>query len=214
MIEATGFDRSSRDRILTMARERFMSEGIAGVSIDSLAKELTISKKTFYKFFESKEDLLGQIVERVMQEMDLGFQTILSGDDTFVRKLNSVMLFIGRRLSTMLRPFLVDLQRESPHLWKRVQEFRRARMTANFQNLFLEGIRGGFVRGDVSTRVLVLSFIGSVEAVMIPSVLANESFSGDEAMRSILRIFFHGILTEDASRQLQAIQQTPSSSTP
>lgn len=201
---------SQKERILLAAKERFLRDGFARVSVDDLVSEMSISKKTFYKSFGSKDDLLAQIVERIIRELDFGFQAILSSDESFVKKLDNVMLFVGRQIGRVVRPFMFDLQRHAPHLWQRVLEFRRSRMALNIQGLFQEGIRGGYVRSDINTRVMFLAFIGTVETIMVPSLLANESFSGDEAIKSVLRIFFHGILTEDASRQLHDVQQNPS----
>ena len=210
MIAATSTEASQKERILLFARDKFLRDGFAKVSVDELASEMSISKKTFYKSFGSKDELLAQIVESIISEIAFGFQAILSGDESFVKKLDNVMLFVGRQIGKVVRPFMFDLQRHEPRLWQRVLDFRRSTMMANMQGLFQEGIRGGFLRKDINMRVLILSFVATVETIMVPSVLANESFSGDEAMRSVLRIFFHGILTEDASRQLYSIQQNPS----
>jgi len=205
---------STKERILLAAKDRFLRDGFAGASVDDLVEELSISKKTFYKCFESKDDLLAEIVELIIRELDLGFQAILSSDESFVEKLDALMMFVGRQIGRIVRPFMFDLQRHAPHLWRRVLEFRRSRMAVNIQSLFQEGIRGGYIRQEINTRILLLAFVGTVESIMIPSLLANESFSADEAMRSILRIYFHGILTDDAGKQLRTVQNNPSRSLP
>jgi AcrR family transcriptional regulator len=211
MPEAIIVGDSVRERILEAAKAKFLLEGFARVSVDDLAADLVMSKKTFYKHFHSKDDLLAQIVELTIAEINAGLLAIIDSDDSFVGKLDRLMMFVGKQVGKILLPFMQDLQRHAPHLWKRVQEFRRDRIGANIASLFEEGIRGGYIRHDINQRVLLLAFIGTVESVMNPAVLANESFSGDEAMRSILRMLFHGVLTENASNQLQTLQRNQSS---
>ncbi|MBL7128958.1 MAG: helix-turn-helix transcriptional regulator, partial [Ignavibacteria bacterium] len=47
-----------RDKILNFARQKFHREGFYKISMDEIAKELHVSKKTIYKYFPSKEKLL------------------------------------------------------------------------------------------------------------------------------------------------------------
>jgi len=211
MVEHTIRSTSPKERIIAAARERFLREGFSKVSIDELAADLAISKKTFYKFFENKDDLLGQIVERILRDMNAGFTAIITSDASFVQKLDQTMAFVGRQVGRLARPFLQDLQRYAPHYWQRVQHFRRQRMAVNIGALFDQGITGGYIREDINPRVLLMAFVGTVESVINPAVLSQESFSSDQAMRSILRIFFHGLLTEDASRELISLQQNQTS---
>ncbi len=191
-----------KERILKYSTERFFREGFSKVSVDELSSELGISKKTFYKCFESKDDLLSQIVDRLLAEIESAVVGITNGNLTFVQKLDAFMAFVGNQIARVFRPFMLEIQRYAPHLWYRVQEFRRERMTRNFMAIIEEGMKAGYIRTDLNGRILFLAFLGAVEGLLVPSVLANESFSADEAMRGILQIFFRGILTPDAGQQL------------
>lgn len=207
MTELSVAQESQKERILLTAREKFLAEGFARVSVDELTAELSISKKTFYKFYQNKDDLLGHIVERILSEVNNGFVAILESDVSFLEKLDRTMTHVGRQVGRLARPFMQDLQRHAPHYWQRIQEFRRKRIGANVAALFEQGTKGGYIRKDINPRVLLMAFLGTVESVVNPTVLANESFSSDDAMRSILKIFFHGLLTEEASRELLALQK-------
>jgi len=194
-----------KERIIALAREKFVREGFSGVSVDELVENLGMSKKTFYKAFKSKDDLLSQLVERILLEMESGVLAILKGEGTFVEKLDGFMMFMGKNVGRIFTPFLRDVQRHAPHLWQRVHEFRRERMTRHFMGFIQEGIGSGFIRQDVNPRILLLAFLATIENILVPSVLVNESFSADEALRNILRMLFHGILTVEAGEQLRAL---------
>jgi hypothetical protein len=70
-------------------------------------------------------------------------------------------------------------------------------------------MKEGYVRADVNPRVFIIAYLSTVEGVVEPRVLSEESFSASEALHSILAIFFHGILTEEASVRLEQLQQQP-----
>jgi AcrR family transcriptional regulator len=198
---------TQRDRIILLARERFLKDGFSNVTMDELASDLMISKKTFYKNFHSKDELLADVVARVIGEMAMGVGAIIAGDQQFLAKLSSLMEFIAKRVGVLGRPFLWDLQRNAPEQWKRVQEFRRTRVVPNFLSLVDQGVREGYIRKDINPRVLMLAFLGTIEAILVPSVLANEPFSTDEAVRGILKLFFHGLLTNEASDELELLDR-------
>ena len=52
----------AKSRILLAARERMLRVGYTRLSVDDLVSDLGMSKKTFYRIFRSKEDLLVQIL--------------------------------------------------------------------------------------------------------------------------------------------------------
>jgi hypothetical protein len=141
------------------------------------------------------------MMETIMTDVDGNFARVLGSKRTFVEKLNEVTAFLGLRLSTFSRPFQRDVQRHAPGIWKRMQDFRRHRIMTHFGQLLEQGVREGFVRRDVDTRLFLLTYLGAIESLVNPSVLANESFSAQEALHSIVEICFRGILTENAARQ-------------
>jgi AcrR family transcriptional regulator len=55
-------DSETRQRILSTAQQIFLKTGFSKVTMDELANELGMSKKTLYKHFSSKEDLLKVIM--------------------------------------------------------------------------------------------------------------------------------------------------------
>jgi len=201
---------SARERIIAVAIGRFHSAGFARVTVDDLCTELAMSKKTFYKVFPGKEALVEAISARFLGEAERGISAIIGADLPFVGKVNRLMTFTAEMLRKIDRVLpLQDIQRHLPALWDRIEIFRREMILNRVAGLIAEGKLQGTIRPAVNTRVFLLAYIGAIESVVIPSVLANESFSGEEAVRSILTIFFNGVLTEDAGKELQRLQQSP-----
>lgn len=195
-----------RERILQATRDRFMALGFVGFSVDELSASLGISKKTFYKLFDSKEDLVRQVAERTMAEMRAGIQNIARADTDFVTKLHSIMMFFGRAAGRFSRMSFQDLRKLSPEVWQRIREFRRQRIQDIFGRLLDQGIREGSIRPDVNRRIFLLAYLGVVESLIVPSVLAEESFSAEEAIGGIIDLMFRGVLTDDGRARLQSLQ--------
>jgi TetR/AcrR family transcriptional regulator, transcriptional repressor of aconitase len=190
----------AKERILEHARARFFADGFARVSVDEITSELGMSKKTFYKHFDRKEDLVHSIVARMLGEADMRVQAVLSMQAPFPDKLDALMKLVGVVFKTISKNMLRDLQTYAPEAWENIQTFRRQRVFTTWAALFDEGKRTGYVRPNIDHRVFHLALYSTIEGIINPTVLANESFSADEALQSIAAIFLTGILTPDAAQ--------------
>jgi AcrR family transcriptional regulator len=195
-----------RERIIAAASERFFEEGFSRVTVEEIAAGLGISKKTFYKHFTSKDELLLLVTERLLEGIHGQFRSIVGGDALFLEKLDALISFIGRRLTRLSRPMMRDLQRHSPGIWARVQQFRRERISNDFKGLLIRGVAEGSVRSDVDIDLFLLAFTGAVEAVVNPGVLAEHPLPVQEIVRSIMTVFLRGILTLRAGEEFALIQ--------
>ncbi|MEW6511639.1 MAG: TetR/AcrR family transcriptional regulator [Bacteroidota bacterium] len=191
-----------KERIIATARDRFLREGFARVLVDDIVEDLGISKKTFYKHFESKEELLRLIISQAIAETYAHLRSILDGGDGFVIKLDRLMTFLGNQYARFGRTIMADCHRYLPELWHEVQEFRRERIAREVKRLILEGMRGGFIRKDLNVELFLAAFTAGVDGVMAPAFLTTQPISGREALNGIMGIFFQGILTAPARTQL------------
>ncbi len=191
-----------RERIIAAAFDRFRSEGFARVPVDDLAAHLSISKKTFYKVFTSKDALIENMVDTLLRDVRNNTERIISSDEEFIGKLSALMAYMGSLLTRVGLPMMQDLSRHRPDQWKRIEDFRARRLPDVFLRLLQQGIREGHVRPDLQKRIFLLAYMAAVQHIMQPSVLANESFSAREAITGIVELFFQGVLTDRGRKEL------------
>jgi len=205
VIESHGAIDRPKERIFARADERFMKEGFARITVDDLTSDLSMSKKTFYKVFRSKEDLVEQLIMRALGNVALSLEKVMTSDITFperIRGFMSIIPLIARRVDS---PMAQDIQRHLPTVWARIEEFRRGRMTKYLTKILEQGKDEGYIRPDVPVRLLVLSVIGAVQSIVRPMVLAEESFSTREAVAGIFSLFLRGSLTDTGREAIDTI---------
>ncbi len=190
-----------KERIIEKGREKFLSMGFSKVTMDEIALDLGISKKTFYKHFASKDELLEAVMERRMISVSSKFKEIYDAPIDFMEKLHNLWIFVGNTMSQVSKQFQDDLRRFRPDLWKRIDDFRREQIIANISKFFDEGIRLGVLRDDINRDILVLVYLSAVQGVINPDVLVRHPFTGEEAFKTIIRVIFDGILTDRAREQ-------------
>ncbi|MBF8248791.1 MAG: transcriptional regulator, TetR family [Bacteroidetes bacterium] len=110
-----------RDRIVESAAEKFLSQGISKVTLDEIANDLRMSKKTVYKFFPSKDELLKSMVQIMLGRVEKQVNAIVLSDKPFPEKMTEFMAFVGKFIGRLSTQFVRDMQRFAPSLWKEVE---------------------------------------------------------------------------------------------
>ena len=103
-----------RDVILEHARNEFLARGFSKVTVDEIASQLGISKKTLYKSYPSKEELLRASLHSMMRSAGWELERIVSSDKPLVEKLALAMMLVGHYVSNVRRESVVDMQRYAP----------------------------------------------------------------------------------------------------
>src|SRR5262245_43094918 len=105
-------------RIVTAARRYFLSHGFRGVTMDDLAAELGMSKKTLYAHFGSKNALLEAVLLEKFQEIDAELNRITSDcASDFVGALHGLLATVQQHTEEVQPAFVRDIQRETPELF-------------------------------------------------------------------------------------------------
>jgi len=187
-----------RERILEAAARRFMELGISKVTLDEIASDLRMSKKTLYKYFPSKQDLLRNVILERIQRNGKRFTDIMGSGKPFVEKLQEMFAFAGREFSTPGRQFVLDLRRFAPDLWEEAETYRRKTIVTNVRNMIEQAKGERMIREDLNVDLFVLVFLNAVQNILTPQTLSEQPFTGLQAFRGILSIIFEGALTESA----------------
>jgi AcrR family transcriptional regulator len=162
-----------------------------------------MSKKTLYKHFASKEDLLREAIRSITRSLSERIESAVSSELPFEAKARKILTDIGTTLGTFSRHLQVDIQRYVPDLWDEIEKFRRQQILDKLDRMFRQGIRENVFRRDLNPEIFTLVFIGAVQAIINPTVLSNRSFSATEAFSAILGILFEGALSEGARQSIR-----------
>ncbi|HTX18976.1 MAG TPA: TetR/AcrR family transcriptional regulator [Bacteroidota bacterium] len=196
-----------RDRIIAYAREHFLHQGFSKVTLDEIAADLGMSKKTLYKYFENKEDLLRAGIEENLLQVSRAFDEITGSEGTFAEKLARVMMLIGKQMSRLSRNATIDMQKFTPDLWKQIESFRREQIFMKIGRMIAQGRDENIFRPNVNESLLSLMFINSVQGILNPEVLSQNSFSAEEAFRFIFQTLFEGVLTDAARKDFHVFDE-------
>ena len=201
-------DTEIRQRIISFAQGRFLNPGFSKVTLDEIASELGMSKKTLYKHFENKEAILRAGMQETMRAIAREIDRIVSSDEPFAEKLAGVLMIVGKQVSKLSRSAQSDLQKFAPELWKEIDAFRREQIFVKIGRMITQARNENIFRPDVDAQVIVLMLLNCVQGILNPEVLSQNSFSAEQAFRIIFKTIFEGALTDGARKDFH-IFDTP-----
>ena len=112
-----------KKRILDKVRDLFFKRGFSRVTMDELASELGISKKTLYNHFSGKAEMLELVVQDLKLEVTNGVDRIMLQEELdFKEKLVSILSFTGKVLGDLEPEFLIDLKKSNPEVSKELED--------------------------------------------------------------------------------------------
>jgi AcrR family transcriptional regulator len=190
-----------KDRILNNSIELFRTKGIKNVSTEMIASECGMSKKTLYEIFDSKEQMVKEIINYSEAILDSHWETIHSRitnnpDVDFIDLFHQLMHIVNKIFYVMSTPFISDLKKLYPQLWNDLREYRRQRIKNYFGVLFEIGQKAGFIRSDISPDLAYFIHYFTIDNILTPEIISEIPLSANNIIEGVLKILMTGLLTE------------------
>jgi len=190
-------DHAPAQRIVSAARQHFFAHGFRGVTMDDLAGELGMSKKTLYASFPSKADLLRAVLMDKFRTVEVDLERITAGfSKNMLDSLHQLLACLQRHAEEIQPPFVRDIRREAPEMFEFVQSRRRQVIQRYFGKLFDQCRRVGIVRKDISTRLIIEILLGATEAIINPTKLAELDLTPRAGFSTVTAVILEGVLTD------------------
>ena len=186
----------NRHRIVDAARAHFFSHGFRSVTMDDLAEELGISKKTLYAYFPGKFDLLEAVLADKLRSVEATLKEVTRAHpDDFPTTLRELLAGTQRELDEIKPPFVRDMRQKAPEVFKLVERRRAALIERYMGKFFVDGQRLGMVRKDVPAKLIIEILLAMVQAIINPSKMEELGMMPKEGYSGILKIVLEGALT-------------------
>ena len=207
-------EKRNRDQLVRKARFLLFSEGFSGLSMETAAERLGVSKATLYKYFPGKRALVSAVVDLQMEDLASRMGGVADGNAPFPEGFAFFLGMIFEVVSPAMRRFVPDLIRDAPWEWERIAAFRRVKLFGFLACLLRQGEEQGYLRGDLNKEALAPMIFAIIEQFGKPEVLVELPMTVEEALRSFAGILSQGILSESGRRELERIgsdiDKTPS----
>ena len=186
-------------KIIEQIEDKLFKEGFYKTTMDDVASELGMSKKTIYKFFPSKDDLVMAIAKHFMNSMKNKIVPALNSDKNAIEKLSELINILAKASEKVSPKRMDEIRKYFPNLWNEIDSFRTKMMFGNITKVIDQGkAEGLFI--DYPTNIVMNILVASVRNIVNPDFILNNNFSIIEAARYAFRIIIGGIVTEKGKK--------------
>lgn len=188
-----------QNKIIEQTEEKFFRDGFYKTTMDEIASELKMSKKTIYKFFPSKDDLVKAIAKFFMNRMKNKIVPALQSDKNAIEKLSDLINILAKASEKISAARMEELKRHYPNIWNDIDNFRTEMMFGNITKVIDQGKKEGLFI-DYPTNIVMNVLVASVRNIVNPDFILNNNFSIIEAARYAFKIIIGGIVTDKGKK--------------
>lgn len=184
-----------QDKILKTSLELFFKFGIKRVTMDDIAKELGMSKKTIYHFYKEKDDLVNQLCETEMVDHECAFNEISQLAKDPIHEIMLISIKMKEMMQNINPIFFLDLQKYYPIAFERFQKFKKE---CAYKNIYTNIIRGqelGVFRSDIDAEFTSKYRLAQIDMLMFGNYFSYEIITFTKSSEFILDLFAYGICT-------------------
>mgnify|MGYP001563573558 CR=1 FL=1 len=184
-----------KEKILTGCKELFSRYGIKNITMDEIAKQLGISKKTIYQEFPDKDSVVHSLMMADLEIRQREFEEIYNNSENVVDEVFTIMKKMTEIFSTCNPVMYYDLQKYYPKTWKVFSDFKQKFILNRVEQSIEKGKKDGLVRQDINTRILSLLRIEEITMAMSGQVFPHDKFNMLEVQLALTEHFLYGICT-------------------
>ena len=193
------------NKIINIARELFLLRGIRSVTMDEIAAEVGISKRTLYEKFANKEYLLEKLLEHIWTEHRNVVKQIIEMTPSCLIGILNILKHVTeehKHESTIKSKecFFIDLQKFYPKVAEKNKEYLD--MYLSFMATHLEkGVEQKTVRNDLNLSLVSTLLVAQIEG--LHGIKAIKQFHPHEIFTTLIISFCRGISTEKGLKEIE-----------
>jgi AcrR family transcriptional regulator len=193
-----------QEKWLKRVEDQFMRYGIKSVTMDDVARELGISKKTLYLFVDNKDDLVNKVLERHIQEEKQMCAQVSGTAENAIEEMFSVMEANSQQLQQMKANIVFDLQKYHRDGWEKIQHFQRDFLYGVVRSNLERGVREELYRSDFDVDIVAKLHIALSFQLFDEGLFPQLTYAKESLFREYLLHYLYGIVSEKGLQLLKA----------
>ena len=185
----------AQEKILKTSLSLFFKYGIKHVTMDNIARELGMSKKTIYQFYKEKDDLVNQLCDIELKEHETKFDEMNAVAKDPIHEIMLISIRMREMIQNVNPLFFLDLQKFYPTAYQRFQKFRMECAYKNIITNIKRGIEMGVYRSDLDPDFVANYRLVQIDMLMFGNHFPTDKISFSMVHELMLEMFVYGICT-------------------
>ncbi len=187
-----GRNEEARQRILAKADEKFRRFGVRRVTMDEIAREIRMSKKTLYRHFSGKRDLVRQLAQDGLGAHLRHAIEALRGPESPHEAFAAGFAALRRMVRDSAPVFMSDVRAEYPDVWEEIETLR-LELTSVYAQRIADGARSGAIRPGIEPEIVAGIMQAVTQHYMVPETFRDAKITPSEAVNTWFTLLASGL---------------------
>ena len=147
------------DKLLSCISKLFKNCGIRGINMDDIARELCIPKKTLRQSFETKNDVLGAVVQFELRTELRELEDISNSLTNAIDQIVAISTYLETKVFNLNHILIHDLKKYHPSIWDAFKNQRELQIQSLVNRNLQMGIRQGLYHENIKTENFIVSYL-------------------------------------------------------
>lgn len=197
----------TKEKILEGALGLFMKYGIRSVTMDDMARHLSVSKKTLYQHFADKDDLVFKMSEVYLDKSFKQYDEIEKNSKNSLDELSKISSCMKMEMENLNSSLLFDLQKYHPKAWNLWNGHKLKIGEAVVRNI-TQGITDGFFRSNINPEIMATTRLVLIEAAFDPGLFPKDRFNFVEVQSQLFELFVYGLCSDKGKKIYQKYKES------
>lgn len=191
-----------KEKIIQKATNLFLRLGFKSVTMDDIANDMAISKKTIYTHFKNKTDLVKECTCVLLHSITSGIDQICALEQNPIEELYEIKKFVATKLEDENSSPHFQLQKYYPEINDAIKEIHFEKMMECTRKNLRKGIEMGLYRSNMDIELIARFYFLGVHGIKDQSLFPPEMFPNKFVTEEYLEYHLRGIVTKEGFQTL------------
>jgi AcrR family transcriptional regulator len=191
-----------REEIIKKTAEMFLTLGFKSVTMDDIAHEMGISKKTIYVHFANKTKLVEAVTFTLFENICEGIDCICLASKNPIEELYDIKMFVMHHLKNEKSSPQFQLKKYYPKIYDALKIKQFAKMHDSVKSSLQKGIDTELFRSNINVDFISRMYFNGMTGIKDNSIFPLEIYTMDYLMESYLEYHLRAIVTEKGLQKL------------
>lgn len=185
-----------KERILAEAERLFWKYGVRSVTMEDIARQLGISKKTIYQHFPDKEQILYQVIQDKTGRDQTEMACMVIETSNPIEEILSVLNLMRKNADQVSPNLLIDIKRYYPQAFLLFRQYKEEHIMRSILGNIQKGISQGLYRDDINPVILARLRVEQIELAFDDNLFPADQYSMHDIQAELMHHFVRGMLTD------------------
>ncbi len=190
----------TKEKILKASEALFTKYGVRSISMDDIARHLSVSKKTLYQHFADKDELVTMVVQGHMENNKKIYERITEQSENSIDELHKIGVTLRRHFEEQNPSLLFDIQKFHPKAWTVWVDHKNNFIKCSIVRNIKQGIEDGLIRPEVNGEILAILRLATIQVCCDEQIFPRDNFSMGEVQAQVFEHFVYGLCTEKGKK--------------